>query len=179
VDFASGRIGKGMVLNRGATRPLEPGSAGASSCRRRDRLTRGTGDGDCPATKRHTGNPEGKKTFVPRGQNCQSFGMNYLPRNRRTAGLRGSARLQHPPNRSYVNPNCDSEPIRTRGSIRPHGATLIGDAATGVKDDGIVGKTLGDSIGGTAARHRRNAAAKASGSRFAGALRAVKSSGAS
>jgi light-regulated signal transduction histidine kinase (bacteriophytochrome)/CheY-like chemotaxis protein len=42
----------------------------------------------------------------------------------------------------------------------------------GLKDNGIIGKTLGDTIGETAAHDLRNAAAKAGGSQTAGALRA-------
>ena len=82
--------------------------------------------------------------------------------------------------------NCDREPIHTPGSIQPHGAMLICDLSTGIishasanaaqflglVDGGVIGKTLGDAIGESAAHDLRNAAAKAGGSQTAGALRA-------
>jgi light-regulated signal transduction histidine kinase (bacteriophytochrome) len=82
--------------------------------------------------------------------------------------------------------NCDREPIHTPGSIQPHGAMLICHPNTGIvshasanaasflgrEQIGIIGKTLGDVIGETAAHDLRNAAAKAGGSQTAGALRA-------
>ncbi|WP_426611722.1 HWE histidine kinase domain-containing protein [Bradyrhizobium sp. McL0616] len=84
--------------------------------------------------------------------------------------------------------NCDREPIHTPGSIQPHGAMIICDPNTGIishasanaaaflglDESGIIGKTLGDAIGETAAHDLRNAAAKAGGSQTAGALRAHK-----
>jgi light-regulated signal transduction histidine kinase (bacteriophytochrome) len=82
--------------------------------------------------------------------------------------------------------NCDREPIHTPGSIQPHGAMLVCDPAgghvafasanaaafVGRGGAGLIGLTLDDVIGESAAHGLRNAAAKAGGSGVSGALMA-------